>query len=115
MSNCSQATLNSIYRLVSMSGILEEAIVPPLGTLLMQFAPLIHAYFKQTDIWFLHTNVHQMEIPVKINKFLSKIFVIIFEDWMEQDSYYSDILKTPELSLFDVPHILTPSRFASGQ
>ena len=96
-----------------MAGILQEAIVPPLGTLLMQFAPLLDSYFGSADIWFLRTSVHQTPFPIKLNKFLSKMFVIMFEDLIGQNSDFTGNLKVPELSLFDIPHILTPNRLIS--
>jgi hypothetical protein len=54
------------------------------------------------------------EIPQKLNKFFSNLFVVMFNDelkkWNSRDD--SSNLTSPELSLLDVPHLLTPDRLA---
>ncbi len=59
---------------------------------------------------FFFNSVDTQEIPAKLNQFLANLFVIMFDDlkkWNDDSANFT----SPQLSLFDVPHLLTPSRW----
>jgi hypothetical protein len=54
------------------------------------------------------------EIPEKLKKFLTNLFVVMLNDELKKWNSTNDSanLTSPELSLLDVPHLLTPDRLA---
>ena len=102
---CPQKTLNSLFRLVALAGMIQEIkSTHPLGSLLMQFGGLLDPYFNLGDNILYQSSVHEMEISKRLNNFLSDILARVFENSTGHN------LDLSGLSPFDVPHILTPSR-----
>ena len=81
-------------------------------TTLKQVSGLIHPYFEEVKHLYGTSDVLDQKIPVRLNKFLTRLFRVIFQ--AGNDTFKSGnsnvYASTPELSIFDIPNLLTPTQ-----
>ena len=100
---CPLPDLLTTYRLTLLLQNLNEPNLPPLGTLIFQFNKILHPYYRNEPHFFLD----ESGIPPQLNNFLVNFFVQMFEKNLNWTTLSPGNVTAPQLSLYDVPHLLT--------
>ena len=107
---CSSENGRRIYRTCFLLSSLGNFVIPPLGTLLFHFSNLLHPYFQSQEAQFgILLPVAYEDKYQKLNDLLSKFFFVFMTSLVQQTSDKNQNISIPSISLFDVPHLLTPS------